>query len=238
MEVNDLDRLIREQEGSLSLAFPALMRKVYVWMTLALVLTGITAYGVASSPSLMMTIIQTPAIMWGLIIAELAIVIAISAAINRLSLTTATLLFVLYSVLNGATLSLIFAVYTMSSIANVFFITAGTFGVMAAYGYFTKRDLSSWGKLLLMALIGLIIATLVNIFLVKSTGFDLILSYAGVLIFVGLTAYDTQKIKQMLAMQTDMGEGAQKVALLGALSLYLDFINLFLYLLRIFGRRE
>lgn len=238
MEVNDLDRLIREQEGSLSLAFPALMRKVYVWMTLALVLTGITAYGVASSPSLMMTIIQTPAIMWGLIIAELAIVIAISAAINRLSLTTATLLFVLYSVLNGATLSLIFAVYTMSSIANVFFITAGTFGVMAAYGYFTKRDLSSWGKLLLMALIGLIIATLVNVFLVKSSGFDLILSYVGVLIFVGLTAYDTQKIKQMLAMQIDMGEGAQKVALLGALSLYLDFINLFLYLLRIFGRRE
>lgn len=238
MEVNELDRLIREQEGSLSLAFPALMRKVYVWMTLALVLTGITAYGVASSPGLMMTIIQTPAIMWGLIIAELAIVIAISAAINRLSLTTATLLFVLYSVLNGATLSLIFAVYTMSSIANVFFITAGTFGVMAAYGYFTKRDLSSWGKLLLMALIGLIIATLVNVFLVKSSGFDLILSYAGVLIFVGLTAYDTQKIKQMLAMQTDMGEGAQKVALLGALSLYLDFINLFLYLLRIFGRRE
>lgn len=238
MEVNDLDRLIREQEGSLSLAFPALMRKVYVWMTLALVLTGITAYGVASSPGLMMTIFQTPAIMWGLIIAELIIVIAISAAINRLSLTTATLLFVLYSVLNGATLSLIFAVYTMSSIANVFFITAGTFGVMAAYGYFTKRDLSSWGKLLLMALIGLIIATLVNVFLVKSSGFDLILSYAGVLIFVGLTAYDTQKIKQMLAMQTDMGEGAQKVALLGALSLYLDFINLFLYLLRIFGRRE
>lgn len=238
MEVNDLDRLIREQEGSLSLAFPALMRKVYVWMTLALVLTGITAYGVASSPSLMMTIFQTPAIMWGLIIAELAIVIAISAAINRLSLTTATLLFVFYSVLNGATFSLIFAVYTMSSIANVFFITAGTFGVMAAYGYFTKRDLSSWGKLLLMALIGLIIATLVNVFLVKSSGFDLILSYAGVLIFVGLTAYDTQKIKQMLAMQTDMGEGAQKVALLGALSLYLDFINLFLYLLRIFGRRE
>lgn len=238
MEVNELDRLIREQEGSLSLAFPALMRKVYVWMTLALVLTGITAFGVASSPGLMMTIIQTPAIMWGLIIAELAIVIAISAAINRLSLTTATLLFVLYSVLNGATLSLIFAVYTMSSIANVFFITAGTFGVMAAYGYFTKRDLSSWGRLLLMALIGLIIATLVNVFLVKSSGFDLILSYAGVLIFVGLTAYDTQKIKQMLAMQTDMGEGAQKVALLGALSLYLDFINLFLYLLRIFGRRE
>lgn len=238
MEVKELERLIREKEGSLSLAFPALMRKVYLWMTMALIITGVTAYGVASSPNLMMTIFQNPAIMWGLIIAELVIVIAVSAAINKLSLTTATLLFVLYSVLNGATLSIIFTAYTMSSIANVFFITAGTFAAMAAYGYFTKRDLTSLGKLLMMALIGLIIATLVNVFLVKSSGFDLILSYVGVLIFVGLTAYDTQKIKQMLAMQTDMGEGAQKVALLGALSLYLDFINLFLHLLRIFGSRE
>lgn len=238
MEVKELERLIREKEGSLSLAFPALMRKVYLWMTMALIITGVTAYGVASSPNLMMTIFQNPAIMWGLIIAELVIVIAVSAAINKLSLTTATLLFVLYSVLNGATLSIIFTAYTMSSIANVFFITAGTFAAMAAYGYFTKRDLTSLGKLLMMALIGLIIATLVNVFLVKGSGFDLILSYVGVLIFVGLTAYDTQKIKQMLAMQTDMGEGAQKVALLGALSLYLDFINLFLHLLRIFGSRE
>lgn len=238
MEIKELEKLIRQQEGSLSLAFPALMRKVYVWMALALVITGITAYGVASSPSLMMTIIQTPAVMWGLVIAELVIVMSVSAAINRLSLTAATLLFVLYSVLNGVTLSLIFMVYTLTSIASVFFITAGTFAVMAAYGYFTKRDLTSLGKLLLMALIGLIIASVVNIFFVKSSGFDLIVSYIGVLIFVGLTAYDTQKIKQMLAMQTDMGEGAQKVALMGALSLYLDFINLFLYLLRIFGRRE
>ena len=109
---------------------------------------------------------------------------------------------------------------------------------MSLYGYFTKKDLTSIGKLLLMALIGLIIATLVNAFLVKSSGFDLILSYIGVLIFVGLTAWDTQKIKRMLAMQSDMGEGAQKIALLGALSLYLDFINLFLYLLRIFGNRN
>lgn len=238
MEIKELEKLIRQQEGSLSLAFPALMRKVYVWMALALVITGITAYGVASSPSLMMTIIQTPAVMWGLVIAELVIVMSVSAAINRLSLTAATLLFVLYSVLNGVTLSLIFMVYTLTSIASVFFITAGTFAVMAAYGYFTKRDLTSLGKLLLMTLIGLVIATVVNIFFVKSSGFDLIVSYIGVLIFVGLTAYDTQKIKQMLAMQTDMGEGAQKVALMGALSLYLDFINLFLYLLRIFGRRE
>jgi len=238
MEIKELEKLIREKEGSLSLAFPALMRKVYVWMTLALVITGITAYGVASSPNIMMWLVQKPAILWGLIIAELALVLTVSAAINRLSLTTATLLFVLYSVLNGATLSLIFMAYTLTSIASVFFITAGTFGVMAAYGYFTKRDLTSLGKLLLMALIGLIIASVVNIFFVKSSGFDLIVSYIGVLIFVGLTAYDTQKIKQMLALQTDMGEGAQKIALMGALSLYLDFINLFLYLLRIFGKRD
>lgn len=238
MEVNELERLIREKEGSISLVFPALMRKVYVWMTMALVITGITAYGVASSPGLMMTLFQNSAIIWGLIIAEFALVVAISAAIKKLSLTTATFLFILYSVINGATLSLIFAIYTRTSIAQVFFITAGTFGVMSLYGYFTKKDLTSIGKLLLMALIGLIIATLVNAFLVKSSGFDLILSYIGVLIFVGLTAWDTQKIKRMLAMQSDMGEGAQKIALLGALSLYLDFINLFLYLLRIFGNRN
>jgi FtsH-binding integral membrane protein len=235
MEVNDLERMIREKEGSMSLAFPALMRKVYVWMTLALVLTAVTAFGVASSPRLMVAIFSNSWIMWGLIIAELALVFTVSGAINRLSLTTATLLFVLYSVLNGATLSVIFVVYAPMVIAKVFFITAGTFGAMAAIGYFTKADLSKLGKLLIMALIGLIIATVVNIF-IKSSSFDLILSYIGVLIFVGLTAYDSQKIKQMLAMQEDMGEGAQKLALMGALSLYLDFINLFLYLLRIFGR--
>lgn len=238
MEVKDLDKLIREQEGMLSLAFPALMRKVYVWMTLALVITGVTAYGVASSENLISWITQKPAILFGLIIAELALVFTVSAAINRLSLTFATLLFILYSVLNGATLSLIFKTYTLSSIANVFFITAGTFAAMAAYGYFTKRDLSSLGKIVLMALVGLIIATVVNVFFIKSSGFELIVSYIGVLIFVALTAYDTQKIKHMLALQTDMSEGAQKVALMGALSLYLDFINLFLYLLRIFGNRE
>ena len=162
---------------------------------------------------------------------------SISAAINKLSLTTATLLFVLYSVINGATLSFIFAIYTMSSIASVFFITAGTFAVMAVIGYTTKKDLTSMGKILFMALIGIIIATIVNIFL-KSTGLQMIVSYLGVLIFVGLTAYDSQKIKQMLLMAPDAGEGAQKIALLGALSLYLDFVNLFIYLLRIFGRRE
>ena len=164
-------------------------------------------------------------------------VIGLSAAINKLSLTTATLMFVLYSVINGATMSFIFMVYTYSSITNVFFITAGTFAAMALFGYFTKADLSSMGKILMMALIGIIIATIVNIF-TKSEGLAVILNYLGVLVFVGLTAYDSQKIKMMLAQAPDAGEAAQKLALLGALSLYLDFINLFLYLLRIFGTRR
>ena len=220
-----------------SQAFPVLMRKVYVWMTLALAITGFTAYGVATSPGVMQTIYSNPVLFWGLIIAEFALVFGVSAAINRLSLTFATLMFVLYSVINGALLSYIFILYTASSISTVFFITAGTFATMAIIGYTTKTDLSSWGKILLMALIGLIIATIVNVF-IKSTMFNLILSYVGVLIFVGLTAYDSQKIKQMLLQTPDASEGAQKIALLGALTLYLDFINLFIYLLRIFGKRE
>ena len=239
MNYNELNfgTMTREQELSMSAAFPVLMRKVYVWMTLALVITGVTAYGVATSPGLMMAIATNKLLFWGLIIAEFGLVLAVSAAINKLSLTTATMLFVLYSVINGATLSFIFAIYTMSSIASVFFITAGTFAVMAFIGYTTKKDLTSMGKILLMALIGIIIATVVNIFL-KSTGLEMIVSYLGVLIFVGLTAFDSQKIKPMLLMAPDAGEGAQKLAFLGALSLYLDFVNLFIYLLRIFGRRE
>lgn len=227
----------QDRELSLSAAFPALMRKVYIWMTLALSITGITAYGVASSPNLIMAIATNSGLMWGIIIGTFALVMIISSAINRLSLTTATLLFTLYSVLNGMMLSSIFLVYTMSSIAQVFFITAGTFAVMAAVGYFTKTDLTSFGKLLFMALIGLVIATIVNIFM-KSGTMGLIISYVGVLIFVGLTAYDSQKIKQMLMSCDDVTENSQKLAMLGSLTLYLDFLNLFLYLLRIFGRRE
>lgn len=222
---------------AMSTAFSALMRKVFIWMALALVITGVTAYGVATTPSLLIAIVTNKALFWGLIIAELALVFAVSGALNRLSLATATLLFVLYSVVNGATLSVIFLAYSMPAIIQTFFITAGTFGVMALVGYTTKTDLTSLGKLLFMALIGLVIATVVNMF-VGSTGFDYILSYVGVLIFVGLTAYDTQKIKQMCMQAPDAGEPMQKLALLGALSLYLDFINLFLYLLRIFGNNK
>ena len=239
MNYNDyeLKNLTVDQQLSMSSAFPVLMRKVYVWMTLALVITGFTAYGVATSPGVLQAIYGNQLLFWGMIIAEFALVIGVSAAINRLSLTTATLMFILYSVINGALLSYIFLVYTASSVATVFFITAGTFGAMALVGYTTKTDLTSIGKYLFMALIGLIIATVVNVF-IKSEGFTYILSYIGVLIFVGLTAYDSQKIKQMLIQAPDAGESAQKLALLGALTLYLDFINLFIYLLRIFGNRE
>ena len=155
----------RDRELTMSQAFPILMRKVYTWMALALVITGFTAYYVATSPAILQIIFSNQVVFWGLLIGEFALVLGLSAAINRLSLTTATLMFVLYSVINGGTLSSIFLVYTLSSIASVFFITAGTFAVMAAFGYFTKTDLTSWGRILLMALIGIIIATLVNIFM-------------------------------------------------------------------------
>ncbi len=236
MEVQELEKMIREKEGTLSLAFPALMRKVYVWMTLALVITGVVAYGVASSPTLLQAIFSNKILFWGIILGQFGLVFGISGAINRLSLSVATMLFVLYSILNGVMLSAIFVAYSPMVITKVFFITAGTFAAMATFGYFTKADLSGMGKILMMALIGLIIATVVNIFL-KSSGLDMVLSYVGVLIFVGLTAWDSQKIKMMLAQCEDMDEGAQKIALIGALTLYLDFINLFLYLLRIFGRK-
>ena len=227
----------RDRELEMSTAFPILMRKVYMWMTMALAITGITAYYVAHSETLLTAIFTNQAVFWVLVIAEHGLVIGLSAAINKLSLTTATLMFVLYSLINGATMSFIFLAYTASSVTNVFLITAGTFAAMAAFGYFTKVDLTSMGKILMMALIGIIIATIVNIF-TKSEGLTVILNYVGVLVFVGLTAYDSQKIKQMLQMAPDASEGSQKIALLGALSLYLDFINLFLYLLRLFGSRR
>ncbi|MDY3848516.1 MAG: Bax inhibitor-1/YccA family protein [Prevotella sp.] len=239
MNYNDFryDAVSRDRQLDMSVAFPVLMRKVYTWMTLAMVLTGLTAYGVATSPGILNAIYSNSAIMWGLVIAEFALVFGVSAAINKLSLSTATLMFVAYSVINGALLSSIFVIYTMSSIASVFFITAATFGAMALYGYTTKTDLTSVGKILFMALIGLVIATIVNLFL-GSSMMTMIISYIGVLVFVGLTAYDSQKIKQMLLQAPDAGETSQKLALLGALTLYLDFINLFIYLLRIFGDKR
>ncbi len=215
--------------------FAILMRKVYVWMTLALAVTGLTAYYVGSNVALMQNIFSSAGMVWGLFIAEIVLVVILSAAINKMSFPVASLIFVGYSILNGVTLSVIFLAYTQTSIAQVFFITAGTFAAMSLVGYFTKRDLSGLGKILFMGLIGLVIATIVNMFL-GSNGLDLVLSYIGVAIFVGLTAWDTQKIKQMFVLTGgEVNDATQKLALMGSLSLYLDFINLFLYLLRIFG---
>ena len=235
MEVQELEKIIRQQEMTNASTFKVLMRKVYLWMTLALMITGITAAGVANSPNILALIYSSQVVMWGIIIAEFGLVIYISARLEKLSLSTATTLFALYSILNGVMLSSIFLLYSTAIISKVFFITAGTFGVTALYGYATKKDLSSLGNILFMALIGLVIATVVNVFM-KSAMFELILSDIGVIIFVGLTAWDSQKIKHMMMVQQDADESAQKLALIGALSLYLDFINLFLYLLRIFGR--
>ena len=227
----------REERGS-ALTFSSLMSKVYVWMTLALLTTGLTAYYVATNEQILYTLVNTPGIMFGLLIAELAVVITLSARVMKMSFATAGIMFALYSILNGTTLSLILMAYTMESIATTFFVTAGTFGAMSIVGMFTKKNLSGMGRFLIMALIGLIIATIVNMF-VASTAFGWVLTYAGVLIFCGLTAYDTQRMKQILMNMEYAGDtNMLKIALLCSLSLYLDFINLFLYMLRIFGDRE
>lgn len=234
---NWYDGLVSRDSFQASSVLPALMRKVFVWMTLGLVITALTAYGVASSPALLTLIFSSKLTFFGLIIAEVALVMWMSVAVSRMSLTTATLCFALFSAVNGATLASVFIVYSMTIITKVFLITAGTFGAMALVGFTTKTDLSFIGRYVIMALLGLIIATVVNIF-IGSAGMDMLISYAGVIIFVGLTAYDTQRIKQMCLEAPDAGENMQKLALLGALELYLDFINLFLYLLRIFGNKR
>ena len=215
-----------------------LFRNVYIWMTLALAITAITALIVADSPNMIYAIATNKLLFYGCILGELALVWYLSARINKLSFSTATICFVAFSVLNGVTLSFIFLLYTSASIALTFFVTAGTFAVMALFGTFTKKDLSSWGNILLMALIGVIIASVANWFF-KNEMLYWIISYVGVIIFVGLTAYDAQKIKRNIeACGNEINETTQKIALMGALSLYLDFINLFLFLLRILGSRR
>ncbi|MDR2122987.1 MAG: Bax inhibitor-1/YccA family protein [Flavobacteriaceae bacterium] len=217
--------------------------KVYMWMSLALVVTGLTAYVCANSSGLLGLMFDPITgkgtfLFYALIIGELALVFGLSAAINRMTVGLATAVFLFYSFINGMTLSLIFLIYTMSSIATTFFVTAGTFAIMSAYGYFTKTDLTKFGKILFMALIGFILAAVVNWFLHNSL-LDLIISVVGVLVFVGLIAYHTQKIKAMGAEIENAGqENYTKGAILGALSLYLDFINLFLFLLRFLGNRR
>lgn len=219
--------------------FAKVMRNVYGWMSCGLLMTALTAMVVAGQPDIIYAIATSKLLMWGLFGAEIGLVLWLTARINTMSSLTAGLMFAAYAILNGVTMSFIFLAYTMESIASTFLITAGTFAAMSAVGYFTKKDLSGVGRVLTMLLIGLIIATLVNFF-VASSGFALVLNYIGVFVFVGLTAYDTQKIKNLVHEASMYGDEEQttKLALMGSLTLYLDFINLFLYLLRFMGNRK
>ena len=215
------------------------IRSVYNWMAIGLGLTGFVAFYVSNSETLLKLIFGNQFIFFGLIIGELILVFTISARVHKMQASTATSLFVLYAALNGATLSAIFLIYTRSSITSTFFICAATFISSSIYGMVTKRDLTSMGQFMFMGLIGIVIASVVNLF-VRSSGMSLVVSYIGVVVFVGLTAYDTQKLRTMALSQPEgLDSGTvRKGAILGALTLYLDFINLFLMLLRILGNRD
>ena len=220
-----------------SMSFARLMRNVYGWMTAGLAMTALTALIVANSPSLLATIYSSPVVLFGIIIAELVMVGMLSARIDRMSFLMAGLIFGAYSVVNGLTMSVIFLAYNMDVIVQTFAITAGVFGAMSLLGFFVKKDLSAIGRVLYMALIGLIIATVVNLF-AHNTGLAMVINYGGVLVFVGLTAYDTQKIKKMMIACDGDESMSGKLAVLGSLTLYLDFVNLFLYILRFVGGRK
>ena len=225
-------------EEQTSVTLGSCMVKVYRWMAFALAVSGFCAWIVGNSPGLTEVLVRNPIVFLILIFAEFGLVLGIGAGINKLSAATASALLILYSALNGITLSVVFLAYTTASIVQVFGITAATFAVMATVGTVTKKDLTSLGGFLFMALFGLIIASVVNLFWANDTLYW-ICTYAGVAIFIGLTAYDTQKIRKMY-LATDPGDTERigRIAVIGALELYLDFVNLFLYLLRIFGRRR
>lgn len=214
------------------------MAQVYGWMTCGLLLTAFVAWYAAITPAVMMFIFSSKYTFFGLVIAQLAVVFVLSGMVHKLSGTMATTLFMLYSALTGLTLSSIFVVYTYSSIASTFVVTGGMFGAMSLYGYTTRRDLSGFGSMLFMGLIGIVLASLVNLWL-KSDALMWAVTYIGVVVFVGLTAYDTQKLKNMGHQVDTRNSGeTRKYAIMGALTLYLDFINLFLMLLRILGNRR
>lgn len=215
----------------------AFFQKVYTWMCVGLIISGVTAYMVANNEAWATFFLANQGIFFGTILVELGLVIWLSAGINKMSAQTAIVSFLVYCFTSGLTLSVIFLAYTAESINTVFFITAGMFGVISLYGYITKADLSRTGQIAFMGLIGLIIASLVNMFM-KNPQIDYIISIIGVLIFSVLTAYDTQKIKQFAAGAVQGSEQESKASIIGALTLYLDFVNLFLHLLRFFGRRK
>ena len=228
-----------EQTSSFNIVFASLMRKVYLWMFAGLLMTALTAMAAAKNSEFMSALLSNNLYFYGIIIGEFALVIYLSRSIMNMSFLTAGLCFALYAILNGLVMSVLFAIYTQESIATTFFATSATFGVMSIIGFVIKKDLSAVGRFLTMLLIGAIVATLVNIF-IASSGLSIILNYVIIFIFVGLTAYHTQKIKETLIAVSQYGDSdsTQKIALQGSLALYLDFINLFLHLLRIIGDRK
>jgi FtsH-binding integral membrane protein len=216
----------------------ALLRGVYNWMMIGLLISGLTAYSVSHSPQILHILFGNPYMIWVLFGIELGLVVAISVAIKKISVDGARILFLLFSFIDGLTLASIFLVYTETSIATTFFIASATFGVMSVYGYFTDSDLSSWGKYLFIGLIGVIIAIVVNFFL-QSSQFEFWVSIIGIFLFVGLTAYDTQKIKEISEQMAAEGDvNVAKMAIIGALTLYLDLINLFVFMLELFGNQR
>lgn len=232
---------IQELESHFSETFMSVMRHVYVWMCLGLFVTGFVSTALIYTPLfyLLIQLLQVPFMFMGILIAELAVVWWLSARIRTLSVGASRAAFIFYAILNGITMSVIFLVYTQSSIALTFITTASLFGAMSIIGYTTKLDLSKWGSYLLMGLIGFLIGSVVNLFF-ASSALEWILTYAGIVLFIGLTVYDTQRIKTMVvgALQSGDETAAKRIGLLGALNLYLDFINLFLLILRVMGGRR
>lgn len=236
-----MDRFSRFQgalEERLNGAIQPFIAQVYGWMACGLLLTSFVAWYASNTPAIIQLIFSNQIIFFGLIITQLALVFAISGMVTKLSGSIATALFMLYSILTGLTLSSIFILYTASSIASTFLVTSGMFGVMTIFGYTTRQDLSSFGNLLFMAIIGLILASLVNLWL-NSPFLMWFITYIGVIVFVGLTAYDTQKLKSMgSTLSIDNQDQFRAYSIVGALTLYLDFINLFLMMLRVFNNRR
>ncbi|MFI5363971.1 MAG: Bax inhibitor-1/YccA family protein [Elusimicrobiota bacterium] len=232
MDINQAAVLPRAEAG-----LRHFMHMVFGWMSLGLFVTGACGAYMASDPRMIVNLIHTPFLFYGLMIAELGLVVVLSAWVSRMEVSTAKFAFLFYAALTGVSLSTVFLVYTSQSIASTFFVTAGLFGTMSAYGYMTKADLTGMGNLLFMGLIGIILASLANLWM-HSPGLMWAISYVSILIFTGLTAYDSQKIKAMYDASTDGTDIETKSAILGALALYLDFINLFLSLLRVMGRRR
>ena len=229
--------MFMERQGTFSRSVGDFLYKVYAWMGIALGLTAVTAVSVASSPSLFRAFIGNKFAFYGIIIAQIAIVFGVSFRLHALQFSTAAMLLAIYSVLVGITTSVIFAVFQLPSIAQIFIASAAMFVTMALYGYYTKADLSSFGSIMTMGLIGLVVASVINLFWANST-FEYVISFFGVIIFTALTAYDSYRIKQLAWELHSSEEERKKVALIGALMLYLDFINLFMYMLQFLGKRR